>query len=174
MLQRDEQEALHQRELVRTFDEKLCKYTSNGMEPVEKLFTGFFIVILAMIMLFPYDSGNKGVALSFLGFGILPVSLALGPKVNVTENGKQKSIYQKLKYLPISKKEIRRVRMEYVVKFLRIPLMVALAAQLIGAWAFNGRIGIENIIYPLVAQGALPFVLGILMTYEIDLVDGLY
>lgn len=163
------QEQLRQRELVRAFDEKLHSYVSNGMEPVEKLGKGFFLVFMAMVMFLPFDMEETGLWIMLFGFGVWPVSIALMSKINVTENGKQKSIYQKLKYLPVDKKEIWHVRIEYVVKFLKTPIIVALVAQVIGAWAFNGRIGIENIIYPLVAQGLIPLLFGLLMAFEIEI-----
>lgn len=168
-VQSREQEQLRQRELVRAFDKKLHSYVSNGMEPVEKLLKGFFFVFMGMVMFLPFDMEETGLWVMVLGFGIWPVSMVLMSKINVNENGKQKSIYQKLKYLPIDKMQICRVRIEYVVKFLKTPIIVALAAQLIGAWAFNGRIDIENIIYPLVAQGVIPLLFGLLMTFEIEI-----
>ena len=76
------------------------------------------------------------------------------------EDGKMHSIGEKLKYMPVDMRIVKRVRMEYLIKFLKLPLITALVMQLAGAMACNHRITIANMFYPLVVMGVFPLLIG--------------
>lgn len=160
------QERLLQREKIREFDKTWHTCVANGMEPVETLVKGAYIVFVGILMAIPYEK-EWGLIMSFFGLNSMAVWTYMMQKMFVTENKKSCSIYEKLKYAPVSKKEIRWVRIEYLIKFLKIPFVVAMLAQLLGAWLINHEIGIANVVYPLLAQGVCPLALGVLMTYEL-------
>ena len=160
------QERLLQREKIREFDKNWHTCVANGMDPVETLVKGAYIVFVGIMMAIPYEK-EWSLIISFLGLNSMAVWTYMMQKMFVTENRKSYSIYEKLKYAPVSGKEIRRVRVEYLVNFLKTPFVVAILAQLLGAWLLNHEIGIANVVYPFLSQGVYPLALGVLMTYEL-------
>lgn len=161
MPEQKRQEYIRQRELILEFDQKLCKCKSNGMEPVEALAKGVYIVLIAMVMWIPFDMEELStIALCVLGVNIWPTWIYMSRYLHVNENGKLRSIYEKLRYMPVDERIVRRTRMEYLVKFLKLPLITALAMQVIGAMLCNHGITIANIIYPIVVMGVYPALIG--------------
>lgn len=163
--EQEKQERLRQRARVREFDRRWHTCTANGMEPVEKLVKWIYIVFVGILMAIPYEA-EWSLILSFFSLNSMAVWIYMLQKIKVTEDGKMHSIYEKLKYLPVSKKEIQWVRIEYLIEFLKIPLIVAVVAQLAGAWLSNHAIGVANVLYPLLTQGVCPFAVGALIIYE--------
>lgn len=163
MREGEKQERMRQREKIREFDRMWHKCAANGMEPVETLLKGIYIVVIGCVMMIPYE---KEICLAILPLNGLAVWIYMLQKVFVSEDGKNYSIYEKLKYVPVSPTEIRHVRIGYLINFLKKPFVVSVIAQLLGAWLCNHEIGITNIVYPLLMQGAYPLVIGVLMTYE--------
>lgn len=152
---------IRQRELICEFDQKLQKYASNGMEPVQALAKGAYVVLIAMILWIPFDMEDLSMIVAcVLGANIWPTWIFLLRYLHVNENGKMQSIYEKLKYMPVDVRMIRHVRMEYLVQFLKVPFLTAVVAQLIGAWFCNHRITIANILYPVIVMGIYPMLIG--------------
>ena len=104
--------------------------------------------------------------MSYGGLTCLAVWLFMLPKMFVSENRKNHSIYEKLKYTPIPKREIQNVRVGYLIQFLKMPFIVAIVAQLAGAWLMKHQIGVANIVYPFLMQGILPLFFGIIIIVE--------
>lgn len=165
MKEQEKKERLRQREVIREFDRNWHACVANGMEPVEKLVKGAYIVFVGIMMAIPYEK-EWSMIVSFLGINSMAVWIYMLQKMFVTENRKNCSIYEKLKYAPVSKREIRWVRIEYLIKFLKMPFIAAMIVQLTVAWLVNHQIGIANVVYPLLTQGVCPLALGALMTYE--------
>lgn len=150
-----------QYEQVDIFFQKMHKHTSNGMEPVHALAKGAYIVLIAMILWLPFGGENMSTILvCMIGIFAWPVWIYLSGYLYVNENGKMRSIYEKLKYIPVDTKVIRRVHMGYLLRFLKAPLLVAIIAQLAGAWLCNHEITIVNILYPVVVMGVFPLFIG--------------
>lgn len=154
------EEYIRQRQLILEFDRKLKKVTSNGMEPVQALGKGLYIALVAMLLWIPFEWEYLPLYMSLFGLNILPVVIGLSKYLYVNEGGQQLSVYGKLKYMPVEMRIIRMVRMEYLIHFLKLPLITAMAAQLIGAMACNHRIAIVNVIFPIVAVGIYPLLIG--------------
>lgn len=153
-----------ERELIREFDRKLQQCTSKGMEPVTKFCIILFEVFVTLIMLIPYEKGDVQVyVLCGLVLAPWPVQMHLAPYLHVTENGKTCSIYEKLRYLPVDRKELWRVRMEYLLRFLRIPFLCGMLAQLLGCLLAGQGITIGNIVYPFLVTGAYPLLIGLVL-----------
>ena len=91
----------------------------------------------------------------------------LWPYMVINEKGKSVSIYQTLRYMPVSKSQIRNVRLEYLAKFC-IPMTVfnIVAAQLGAALSHEWWIG--QILYPL-AISAFVWISGILDVHWIGI-----
>ena len=161
MPEEKKKEYIRQRELILEFDRKLKKATSNGMEPVQALLNGVYVAVIAMIAWIPFDWEDVSVILiCMLGVLVWPTGIYLSKYLCVNESGKMHSVYEKLKYMPVEMHIVRWVRMEYLLRFLKLPLITALAAQLIGAWLCNHRITIANVIYPIVVMGCWPLLIG--------------
>ena len=152
---------IRQCEMIREFDRKQRKCASNGMEPVHMLAKGVYVVLIAMVMWIPFDMEEVStIAVCTLGANIWPTWIFLSGYLYVNEDGKMHSIGEKLKYMPVDMRIVKRVRMEYLIKFLKLPLITALVMQLAGAMACNHRITIANMFYPLVVMGVFPLLIG--------------
>lgn len=155
-------EMTRQQKMIREFYSKLQSCTSKGMEPVTKFVIILFEVLITHVMLIPYEkNGIKIYAICVLGMTPWPVQMSLSPYLYVTEHGKNYSVYEKLRYLPVERKEIRRVCVEYLLRFLRIPFLCGMLAQLSGCLLAGQGIGLGNILCPLLVTGVFPFLLGL-------------
>lgn len=88
---------------------------------------------------------------------VLPMagtSFYLRPYMEIAEGGKQVSIYQKLKWSPISKTEIRKARIKYASNFCLRFFLVAMFLQQISA-ALSGTFGIASLLYPVIVWGLI-------------------
>lgn len=161
MSEQEKLEYIRQRELILEFDRKLKKLTSNGMEPVHALAKGVYVVFVAMLLWIPFDMNDLSmIAVCTLGANIWPTWIFVSGYLYVNENGKMQSISEKLKYMPVDVGMLRRVRMEYLIQFLKVPCLTAVVAQLLGAWFCNHRITIANILYPVIVMGLYPLLIG--------------
>lgn len=82
----------------------------------------------------------------------------INPYLRFTEEGREVKIYEKLKWMPVSRKDIFKVRREYLVKFCLKAGIAALVLQQIGA-GLQKSFGISNILAPT-ALAVLLFLLG--------------
>lgn len=90
-------------------------------------------------------------SLLLIGF-VLPMagtSFWLRPYMVIAEKGKIVSVFQKLKWSPISKKEICMARIKYISEFCLKGLVAALILQQIGS-ALSGTFGIVSLLYPVI------------------------
>ncbi|MFA9375784.1 MAG: hypothetical protein ACERKZ_03410 [Lachnotalea sp.] len=80
--------------------------------------------------------------------------------MKIKENGKQITIYEKLKWVPVSKTDIFKVRLKYLIKYcIKIEIIIMILQQ-IGACIYKYW-DITNVLYPLIIIILLVF-LGIL------------
>lgn len=156
------EDRVRQRELIREFDQKLQKCTSKGTEPVARFVIILFEVLITLVMLIPYEKGDIRMhAVCSLILAPWPVQMYLQPYLYVKEDGKLWGIYEKLRYLPIEKRELCRVRTEYLLRFLRIPFLCGILAQLLGCLLAGQEITLGNILCPLLATGVYPLLIGL-------------
>ena len=81
--------------------------------------------------------------------GWLAPFLYIMPYVTFKEDKKDCSIAAKLKYLPVSLREIQKMRVWYVLRFVAIQFLVALVLQMLTSWFSYHEITWINIIYVL-------------------------
>lgn len=101
-----------------------------------------------------------------LGANIEAVKIFMNKYMYVNENGQRHKVYEKLQYMPVDVRSIRRVRMEYLIHFIKVPCLLAMAAQLLGAWFGNHCITLANVVYPVVVMGIYPLLIGWLDNYS--------
>lgn len=151
-----------QQKIIREFYYQLQSCTSKGMEPVTKFVMILFEVLITLVMLIPYEKSDiKIYAICALCLTPWPIQMYLSPYLHVTEHGKIYSVYEKLRYLPVERKEIWRVCMGDLLRFLRIPFLCGMLAQLSGCLLAGQKIGMGNILCPLLVTGVVPLLIGL-------------
>lgn len=157
----------HQRKRIREFEEAYYKTASNGMEPVTKLGIILFEALITFCLCIPFAMEDIKL---FLGIGVMlapwPVWIYLNRFLFITEEGKTYQMADKLKYLPVDRKELQRVHQGYLVHFLKIPFFCGMAAQLLTALIANHGLTVGNVICPLLIAGEYPFLIGQALIHE--------
>lgn len=157
----------HQRKRIREFEEAYYKTASNGMEPVTKLGIILFEALITFCLCIPFAMEDIKL---FLSIGVMlapwPVWIYLNRFLFITEEGKTYQMADKLKYLPVDRKELQRVHQGYLVHFLKIPFFCGMAAQLLTALIANHGLTVGNVICPLLIAGAYPFLIGQALIHE--------
>lgn len=119
---------------------------------------GFIEVLFAVMMMIPYQEmlHDPGLFVFPVLFGWLGPMLYLKPYQTFAEGQQQCSIYEKIKYLPIDLKEIRKMRVVYLASFVGKIFPIMMILQLLCAyWSFK-EITIANIIYAIGMGFVLP------------------
>lgn len=156
-----------QREMIREFEAALYETTSNGMGPVTMLGVVLFEIIITCILCIPFSMEDiKVFFLCGTAIAPWPVWLYMNRFLVITEGGKICRIAEKLRYLPVDRRELRRVHLGYLIHFLRLPFACGMAAQLLTAFLVNRRIAWGNLLCPLIVAGVCPFVIGLAMIHE--------
>lgn len=157
----------HQRKRIRGFEEAYYKTASNGMEPVAKLGIILFEVLITFCLCIPFAMEDIKL---FLSIGVMlapwPVWIYLNRFLFISEDGETYQMADKLKYLPVDRKELQRVHQGYLVHFLKIPFFCGMAAQLLTALIANHGLTVGNVICPLLIAGAYPFLIGRTLIHE--------
>lgn len=157
----------HQRKRIREFEEAYYKTASNGMEPVTKLGIILFEVLITFCLCIPFAMEDIKL---FLSIAVMlapwPVWIYLNRFLFISEDGETYQMADKLKYLPVDRKELQRVHQGYLVHFLKIPFFCGMAAQLLTALIANHGLTVGNVICPLLIAGAYPFLIGQALIHE--------
>lgn len=161
------EERLRQRRMIRKFEEQLYKTVSDGMEPVTKLGVILFEVLITGILCIPFSTEDMRL-FSFCSVALAPwpVWLYMNRLLLITEGGKTHRIADKLRYLPVDRRELWHVHLEYLVRFLRLPLFCGVAAQVLVAFLANHRLTVWNLLCPLLVAGVCPFLVGLVLIHE--------
>lgn len=152
---------------------------SNRQQVLEKFFDEFIAdsyerVLIAMVVVFmevvfvitmcvPYQvieaSDAKMIAVMFY-FGGMGIFLYMYSYRQFKEQNKMIRIAEKLKYVPISKKDLRIFKFRKVFKFCFRIFLICLVGQCILAIAVHGGLVWGNIWYPVVFCLLLPLGMG--------------
>lgn len=122
---------------------------------------GFCTLIQAMFLMIPYQemTGDNFGIFVFL-FGMWSATLYINPYVSYMEKGKQYRIYDKLRYFPVSLKQLRIFRLRKLCKFCFITFAVFLAGQLLFSYIGYHEITLGNVLYVVIGGLVIPFVMG--------------
>lgn len=143
---------------IREFDE-LYKDVDKDWMVANTLMNCIFVPLIFMMFMLPVDEfvgENRSVLLMAVVLPCILCSTKITGYVQIKDNGKLSNIYEKLKYIPISKKDIFMVRLNYLWKECRKCLIIMFIAQMFGT-IVNQHISIWNFLY--VASGGLIFFL---------------
>lgn len=133
-------------EEVRKFDEELKKLYSYEIL-MGKVVWIFCVIMVCLMMLLPIQEGMQELCAVSQILLLIGVNMYMQPFMVVYENRKAVSIYQKLKWLPVEKREMKAVRRSYLNAFVGKVLIACLILQQAGA-LLNGSWYIGNVLYP--------------------------
>lgn len=158
-----------QRELLRKFDKELYTYTGGGIAWFVNSVFCFISLLLQAIPVQELQNDNANIWLSYCMFIIWITYCVLLPYVNMTEPftpyQRQNKTYDKLKYLPVSKKQYRIVRMGYLFRYMWKLTAAGLVVQCAFSLAIMKYLDVWNIIYVVAILFVLPLVFGWLMLF---------
>lgn len=142
-----------QREKIRAFDKnEIDSYTTL----MNHILCGMFTVFAVMLLMFPVQE-DEYVTLYGGLFALWAAFYRINQYTKVKEGeNKIVSLYDKLKYLAIDRKQIILVRIEYLFRFQSKVLLAALVAQIVGAYLASGKVTWENILWVLMASWGIP------------------
>lgn len=129
---------------------------------------GIFVFIHALFMVVPYQEIKEW----DLNFSYVIIVMGymwyLTPYINFTENRKKQSIYQLIKFLPISLTQLRIYRTKKLAIFCLRLLAVFMIGQLFFSLVFFHEITLANICYPLVWGFVFPFGINAVMFWFVQ------
>ena len=153
-----------QRKRLREFDRELFSYTGQ----IAWLVPGIFSFAVLGLMCIPVQEIRSGD--SYLGVMIFMVCVlipyfVLLPYVNITDTferpkNNRNMTYDKLKYLPISRKQYILVRMGYLFRYMWKLALAGGAVQCIFAVGETGRVELVNIAYAASVLLLMPLAVG--------------
>lgn len=155
-----------QRELLRKFDKELFTYTGGiAWFPVSMF--SFICLVLQSIPVQELQNDSANIWLPYCMFIIWISYCVLSPYVNMTEaftpHQRQNKTYDKLKYIPVSKKQYRIVRMGYLFRYMWKLAVAGLVVQCTFSLAITKYLDVWNILYVAAILFVLPLVAGWLM-----------
>jgi len=159
-----------QRESLREFDKELFTYPGQIARFLACIFSFLSLILLAIPVQEILEDG-KYILTSIIMFVIWTSYFILLPYINMTDaftpHQKRNKTYDKLKYLPVSKKQYRIVRMEYLFRFVWKLTTAGLIVQCIFTMAITGCISVWNVVYVAAVLFVLPLLIGWLLLLEL-------
>lgn len=131
---------------IKAFDEEIAKmYDYEGM--MSKILYVMFAFFASVCMIFPFGGAKEDRIMAWMAFCLANMSVFqyLQPFMVVGKT----SIYEKLKWLPVSKKEIREVRMGYLNKYCLKLFVIGVGLQQ-AASLLNHSFGLKSLLYPMI------------------------
>ncbi|MBQ8823520.1 MAG: hypothetical protein IJZ82_12830 [Lachnospiraceae bacterium] len=122
---------------------------------------GIFIFIHGIFLAFPYQMmGIEDSDITLVQvFAYMGYFMYITPYLHFTEKGRVIKLKEKLKYLPISQKQLRLYRLRKLLIFSLKLFAVFLLLQLFFSLVAYHEITLGNILYPLLCGFVFPFAL---------------
>lgn len=125
------------------------------------LVTGIMIFLQGIFLWFPYQAMSEMKLFGLVAlFGMNAAANYIAPYLSFTEKGETVKVYDKLKYLPVSLRELQRFRCRKLVRFYGKVFLVFLAGQLFFSAVCYHEITWQNILYVTVLGLLLPLGIG--------------
>lgn len=153
-----------QRKRIREFDKELFSYTGQ----IAWLLPGIFSFIAMILMFIPVQEMGSGDRFLYLQVPISTIWISifiLQPYLFTTEpfagsRQKIRRTYNKLKYLPVSKKQYDLVRLGYLFRYTWKLTAVGMLIQCLSAVLLAGYMDIRNILYTTAVLFVTPMLAG--------------
>ncbi len=161
------EEAKRQRELLRAFDKELFSYTGQLAWFIPALFSFLLLIYLFIPVQETMDDMTLAIWVPTY-FTLMIAYFVLHPYILIQDsasaNKKVQPTHLKLRYLPVSKRQYRIVRMGYLFRFF---WKLGLAGTIIqcGMALLTHTFGIANILYCIAIFGVLPMLVGLTTNY---------
>lgn len=152
-----------QQQLLDTFFKEFFTWSASNVGMW--IAAGILIFMHSIFMVIPYQSMKDFDSNSLYTVCILGYLWYLLPYSQFTEQKKNQSVYEKIKYLPISLKQFRIFRLRKLLRFCLQLLAVFMVGQLFFSFVVYHEITLANIYYPLVWGFAFPFGLVAILSY---------
>lgn len=158
-------------ESIKKFEEYFADYGkgTNGFGHLGyRILTCIFAGIMEMGMFFPIDIGiekNKESMFFPLMMGVLSsvaVFCVISPYVVQREEGEGISIYKKLSYVPVEKRQIRKGLMQKLFRYIGISMGFAVVQQVGMTLIVCPQFVWQNLLYAVLVAGGLPVVVGMI------------
>lgn len=121
-----------------------------------KIVAGFFLFIHGCFMAFPYQDIKDSEILLMQFFAYMGYFMYITPYLQFTEKGRVLKLKEKLKYLPISRKQLRLYRLRKLIIFSIKLLAVYLLLQLFFTLVIYHELTLGNFLYPLLCGFVFP------------------
>lgn len=145
-----------QRNTIREFDKELFTYTGQIAWFLPAIFS-FLLVCLMAVPLQEIGPGDYIIWINVCAFSIWLSYFVLLPYLYTTDTFSPRKTtgvtYNKLRYLPVSRKQYNRVRLGYVFRFVWKLALISLMVQCLSAFSTTGTITVWNVLY----GGGIPF-----------------
>ena len=143
------QDEERQRIRLRQFDQELVSYTGK----VVWFLTGGFSFLMLLLICIPVQrlTEFKSFLVLYMMFSIWIEDFFLQPYIHMADAMMPRKgwgrTYERLKYLPISKKQYIRVRLEYLFCYLWKLSAAGLILQCVFSWMLDKQLTIWNVVY---------------------------
>lgn len=141
---------MQEKDSIRQFYKNIMSW--KGENVVLWVVAGICEIPLFIMMFIPYQviCVEEGWLIMAAMFGTFGAMLYLMPYVRFVENQKQYNILEKLRYLPIDLKKMKKYRLEKLVIFQSKIFGVSLVGQILFSVAVRGELNWKNICYVIV------------------------
>lgn len=162
-------------ESIKRFEKHFADY-AKGMNGIGhlgyRILTCIFAGIMELTMFFPmdivmeYDSDSMTLPIVVGVFGVIAAFFEILPYVLQQEEGESISIYKKLTYVPVAKRQIRKVLMQKLLRYVGISMGFAVVQQVGMTLLICPQFVWQNLLYAVSVAGVMPFIAGMICIYR--------
>lgn len=152
-----------QRDIIREFDKELFTYTGQ----IAWFLPGIFSFLLICLMAIPFQEVGPGdyiIWVNGCNFSAWISYLVLQPYLYTTDTFSPRNTtsitYNKLRYLPVSRKQYNRVRLGYVIRYVWKLTLIGLTVQCLSAFLTTGTVTVWNVLYGIGILFVAPLLIG--------------
>lgn len=159
MKQKEKEVLRAERERIRAFDEEVLSYQSSGLPPASaRIFWGGLMVFFTTIGACVIWNESLGSLIWLAGtWAFLAPYFYISMYLRIRENGSTVHLYGKIRYLPVDIRQVKIVRIGYLVRMIRGPIVISLVIQIFFALVVDSRYLILRLLFVLIAGGLIPF-----------------
>ena len=158
---------------LKKFTEHFGDYGKEVMKPGNlgnQVCVWIFAGIVELSMFFPIDSIiSKSDFCSYFiiiaVWAVLAVNFEINHYVVQSEEGKSVTIYQKLTYIPVAKKTIRKALLRRLWRYIGITTTIAVVLQVGMTLLVCPQYVWQNLLYAFGVMGVMPFAAGMVLIY---------
>lgn len=159
MKQKEKEASKAERERIRAFDEEVLSYQSSGLPPVwaRRFWGGLMGLFTTAGACVIWDEPFDSMILLAGMWALLAPYFYISTYLRIRENGSTVHLYGKIRYLPVDIRQVKIVRIGYLVRMIRGPLVISLVIQIFFALVIDSRYLILRLLFVLIAGGVIPF-----------------